>query len=244
VTYPDGVLWRGKVDGSERLQLTSPPMHPALPRWSPDGKNLVFFVFPQSATQPSRIYEVPAEGGSPTELMPNREGNQQDPNWSPDGTRIVFGADQNQAAREASQPAVHILDLATHAVTDVPGSQRLFSPRWSPDGTFLLAMDADSRTLRKYSFATKTWKKVAEGNFGWLCLASDGKSAYSLDFTGGGAVVRVRLADGHVEPVASLKGFVTTGQYGGSLSLTPNDEPLLLRDRGTQDVYGLDFVEQ
>ena len=244
VSYPDGVLWRSRVDGSDKLQLTSPPMHPALPRWSPDGKNLVFFVFPQSATEPARIYEIAAEGGSPTLLMPNREGNQQDPNWSPDGTRIVFAGDQNEAARDPGRPMVHILDLATHQVTDVPGSHGMFSPRWSPDGQFLLAMDADSRTLRRYSFATQTWTKVADGNFGWLCISSDGKYAYSLDFTGDGNVVRVRLADGHVEPVTTLKGFVTTGQYGGSLSLTPNDEPLLLRDRGTQDVYALDFIER
>ena len=244
VTYPDGELWRGRVDGSERLQLTAQPMHPALPRWSPDGKTLVFFTFPQSATQPARIYEVAAAGGGTTELMPNVTLHQQDPNWSPDGTRLVFSGDQNDAAAHAAQPTIHILDLATHAVTDVPGSLGLFSPRWSPDGKFLVAMGADSRTLRQYDFAAQTWRTVAEGNFGWLNYAHDGQFVYALDFTGDGRVVRVRLSDGQVETVASLKGFVTTGQYGGSLSLTPDDHPLLLRDRGTQDVYALDFREK
>jgi eukaryotic-like serine/threonine-protein kinase len=244
VTFPDGVLWRSRVDGSERLQLTEPPLHPALPRWSPDGQNLVFFTFPQSATQPARIYEIAASGGSPTELMPNETLHQQDPNWSPDGMRLVFSGDQNDAASHASQPTIHILDLVTHQISDVPGSLGMFSPRWSPDGKFLVAMNADSRTMRQYSFATQTWKTVAEGNFGWVNYSHDGQYVYSLDFTGDGAVVRVRLEDGHVESVASLKGFVTTGQYGGSLSLTPDDNPLLLRDRGTQDVYALDFMEK
>lgn len=244
VTYPEGVLWRSRVDGSDRLQLTSPPMHPALPRWSPDGKNLAFFTFPQSATQPARMYEIAAEGGSPTELLPNDGHNQQDPNWSPDGTRIVFAGDQNDAAREADKPTLRILDLATHQVSFVPGSLGLFSPRWSADGKFLVAMKGDSRTLMQYSFATQKWTKVAEGNFGWVNYSSDGKYLYSLDFTGGGEVVRVNVADGKIERVADLKGFVTTGQYGGSLSLTPQDEPLLLRDRGTQDVYGLGFTER
>jgi eukaryotic-like serine/threonine-protein kinase len=244
VTFPEGVLWRSRVDGSERLQLTEPPLHPALPRWSPDGKNLVFFTFPQSATQPARIYEVAAGGGSPAELMPNETLHQQDPNWSPDGTQLVFSGDQNDAASNAAKPTIHILDLATHQVSDVPGSEGMFSPRWSPDGKFLVAMNADSRTLRQYDFATETWRTVAEGNFGWVNYSHDGQSVYSLDFTGDGEVVRVRLADGHVEQVTSLKGFVTTGQYGGSLSLTPDDDPLLLRDRGTQDVYALDFAEK
>ncbi|HTW50179.1 MAG TPA: protein kinase [Acidobacteriaceae bacterium] len=244
VTYPEGVLWRSRVDGTDRLQLTAPPLHPALPRWSPDGQNLVFFTFPQSPTQPARIYEIAANGGSPTELMPNQPGNQQDPNWSPDGTQLVFSGDQNQAARNASKPAIHILNLATHQISDVPGSFGMFSPRWSPDGKYLVAMNADSRTLRLYEFATQTWRTVAEGNFGWVNYSHDGRYVYSLDFTGDGEVVRVRLADGHVEQVTSLKGFVTTGQYGGSLSLTPDDDLLLLRDRGTQDVYALDFTER
>jgi Tol biopolymer transport system component len=244
VTYPEGVLWRSRVDGSERLQLTELRLHPALPRWSPDGKNLVFFTFPQSATQPARIYEVAAGGGSPTQLMPQSTLHQQDPNWSPDGTRLVFSGDQNDAATNASKPTIHILDLATHQIADVPGSLGMFSPRWSPDGKFLVAMNADSRTLKQFDFATQTWRTVAEGNFGWVNYSHDGRYVYSLDFTGDGEVVRVRLEDGHVETVASLKGFVTTGQYGGSLSLTPNDDPLLLRDRGTQDVYALDLREK
>ncbi|HLJ78613.1 MAG TPA: protein kinase [Acidobacteriaceae bacterium] len=244
VTYPDGALWRSRIDGTDRLQLTSPPMHPALPRWSPDGKTVAFFTFPQSATQPARMYEVPAEGGSPTELLPNDKHNQQDPNWSPDGTRIVFSGDQNDAASEADKPTFRILDLATRQVSFVPGSAGLFSPRWSPDGKFLVGMKADSRMLMLYSFATQKWTKLAEGNFGWVNYSSDGKYLYSLDFTGNGEVVRVSVADGKIEKIADLKGFVTTGQYGGSLSLTPHDEPLLLRDRGTQDVYALDFTER
>src|SRR5262249_6646111 len=35
VSYPEGVLWRSRVDGSQRLQLTSLPMQAWLPRWSP-----------------------------------------------------------------------------------------------------------------------------------------------------------------------------------------------------------------
>lgn len=190
------------------------------------------------------MYEVPAAGGSPTELLPNDKHNHQDPNWSPDGTRIVFSGDQNDAAREIGKPTVRILDLATHQASFVPGSDGLFSPRWSPDGNSLVAMRGDSRTLMQYSFATQKWTKLAEGNFGWVNYSSDGKYLYSLDFTGNGEVVRVNASTGKIERVADLKGFVTTGQYGGSLSLTPQDEPLLLRDRGTQDVYALDFTER
>ena len=42
VSYPEGTLWRSRVDGSDRLQLTSPPVIAALPHWSPDGTQIAF----------------------------------------------------------------------------------------------------------------------------------------------------------------------------------------------------------
>ena len=38
VSFPESTLWRGRRDGSERLQLTSAPERAWLPSWSPDGK--------------------------------------------------------------------------------------------------------------------------------------------------------------------------------------------------------------
>ena len=56
VTYPDGVLWRSKVDGSERLQLTYPPSgffppgYALNPHWSPDGKRIIFVEIQADST--------------------------------------------------------------------------------------------------------------------------------------------------------------------------------------------------
>src|SRR5262249_2997944 len=52
VTYRDGALWRSKIDGSNRFQLTYPPMYPVVPRWSPDGKNIIFFEFATGSNKP------------------------------------------------------------------------------------------------------------------------------------------------------------------------------------------------
>ncbi|MGC2617617.1 MAG: protein kinase [Acidobacteriaceae bacterium] len=243
VSYPEGTLWRCRIDGSERLQLTSPPLHAVLPRWSPDGKTLVFFEFAVSSTQPGRIYEVPSAGGSVTELMPNDKQNQMDPNWSPDGKQIVFSGSPTDAATVKTPAAIHILDVATGQVSMVPGSQGFFSPRWSPDGKSIAAMSADSSTLLLFDVATQKWSEVMRGTFGWINWSKDGQFIYFLDFTGKGSVARVRVADHKVERVADLTNFVTTGQYGGSLALAPDDAPLLLRDRGSQDVYALDWTE-
>ena len=104
-------------------------------------------------------------------------------------------------------------------------------------------MSSDSSTLLLFDLATRKWTPIAHGTFGWVNFSSDGQFLYLLDFTGKGAVVKVNIATHKVEKVADLTNFITTGQYGGSLALTPDDSPLLLRDRGTQDVYSLDWTE-
>ena len=53
VAYPEGTLWRSRIDGSEKLQLTFPPTKVFLPRWSPDGKEIAF-----SATVPGRPWSI------------------------------------------------------------------------------------------------------------------------------------------------------------------------------------------
>jgi len=236
VSYREGTLWRSKLDGSERLQLTFPPMYPLLPRWSPDGKNIIFFEFAQSVTKPARIYEVSADGGSPRQLMPDDPRQQLDPNWSPDGTKIVFSNESNDPTS-----AIHVLDVNSHQVSDLPGSQGLYSPRWSPDGRYISAFSADSMRLLLFDSQSQKWTELANGSLSWLNWSHDGQYVYVLDFRGKDAVVRIRVRDHQVEQLVDLKGFATAGRYGACLSLTPDDSPLLLRDTGSQDVYSVDW---
>src|SRR5262249_17848293 len=44
VSYPEGTLWRSRIDGSERRQMTVPPLAVVNPRWSPDGKLIAFMA--------------------------------------------------------------------------------------------------------------------------------------------------------------------------------------------------------
>src|SRR5579871_2315062 len=236
VSYREGTLWRSKLDGSERLQLTYPPMYPVLPRWSPDGKKIIFFEFALGANKPARLYEVSPDGGSPRPLLPDDRSQQLDPNWSPDGTKIVFGNESNDP-----QSAIHVLDLATHQVSSLPASQGLYSPRWSPDGRYVSAFSTDSKTLLIFDFQTQKWSTLAEGSLSWLNWSHDSQYVYVLDYRGKDAVVRIRISDHKLEQVVDLNNFVTVGRYGAWLALTPDDSPLLLHDTGSQDVYSVDW---
>ncbi len=86
-SYPEGSLWRSKANGSQRLQLTFPPMQARLPRWSPDEKQIAFTA--KLPSKRGKTYLVSAEGGAPQPLLPG-EQEEGDPNWSPDGTSLVF----------------------------------------------------------------------------------------------------------------------------------------------------------
>ena len=237
VTYPDGALWRSKADGSERLQLTYPPGYVMNPRWSPDGQKIIF-----AETLPDkldRILEISSQGENLRELVPDDPREQWDPNWSPDGSRIVFGSGPASAAS-----GIDILDLATHTVSTVPGSQGFYSARWSPDGKHLVAFNTDETKLLLFDFQTQKWTELAKGFFSWPNFSRDGQYVFVLTAKGASAVLKIRLTDGKTEQVADLKSFVYTGHIvDGWLSLAPDDSPLLFRDAGTSDVYALDWEE-
>ena len=238
-TYPDGILWRSRLDGSERIQLTSSPISPLLPRWSPDGKTILFFQFAQGADKPARIYEVSPDGGSPHLLLPDDKAQQLDPNWSPDGTKVVFSGQSNDPSS-----AIRIFDVASRQLSIVPGSNGLYSPRWSPDGRHISAFSGDSKVLLLFDFQTQKWNELARGSLSWLNWTQDGRYVYVLDFRQRSAVLRIRISDATTEVMTDLKDFPGTGRYGTALALTPNDQPLLLQDQGSQDVYSVDWQSQ
>src|SRR6516225_9718286 len=164
-TFPESNLWRSKLDGSERLQLTFSPMNVHEPRWSPNGKQILF------TDNPRRMFVVPADGGSLKQVMPKVE----DPNtevgagfWMPDGNSIVF-----VMCSEKSPCATYQLNLKTQEVSKIPGSDGLLAARVSPDGRYMTA-HRPSRTML-YDFQSQQWSEFADGVFTW---SHDSKSVY------------------------------------------------------------------
>jgi len=235
VTYSDGILWRSKLDGSDKLQLSSPPVYAMQPRWSPDGKDIVFHNLEQG--RPRRIFEIAGAEGAPQELMPSQSGYQGDPVWSPDGNSLAIGG-------EGSEPstAIHILDMKTRQVTTLPDSKGLFSPRWSPDGQYLVGLREDSTGLMLFDFKTQKWALLVKGLVGYPNWSRDGRFVYFLRLSKNSSVERVAVPGGKVEQVVDLKGFQMTGVYAQWLGLTPDDSPILLKDAGTQEIVSMNWT--
>ncbi|HYW36897.1 MAG TPA: protein kinase [Terriglobales bacterium] len=239
VAHPEGALWRSKIDGSARTQLTFAPMQVHMPRWSPDGKQIVFMG--SIPGHPWKLYLLPADGGTPRELKSD-DHNQGDPTWTPDGNAIVFAGMPWFDYAVAPGPNIHILNLRTGEVTAVPGSEGLFSPRCSPDGRYIAALSSDSTKLLLYDFAKKTWLPLATSRFGYENWSHDGNYLYAEDYPDKiDDIVRIHVPDGKLERLFSLKdiprGFDPWDFWVG---LTPDGSVLLMRDRSTQEIYSLD----
>jgi eukaryotic-like serine/threonine-protein kinase len=232
----DGTMWRSKVDGTQKLQLAFPPMQAYLPRWSPDGKQIAFFGHPPG--EPWQIYVVPAAGGSP-ELIYRSGANLADPSWSPDGKSLAFG--ENSLNNQGS--AVYVLDLKTRNASKLPGSDGLFSPRWSPNGRYIAAIPLDSLKLMLFDLTTQKWTELAKIFVAYPTWSRDGRYLYFdgiLDNQEG--YFRLQVSDRKLERILSLKGFQAAGgAFGNWTGLSPDGSPLFVRDASIQEIYALDW---
>src|SRR6266508_2951770 len=122
--------------GAKRA-LTDGEFDDALPRWSPDGKRLLFSSRRDSVRTNSDIYVISADGGTPTKLETrDADGESLEGDWSEDGSRIAFTTN----IRRRYEVAVATLD--GDQVTRVePLTTSIFdenSPAWRPDGRAVL----------------------------------------------------------------------------------------------------------
>jgi DNA-binding winged helix-turn-helix (wHTH) protein/WD40 repeat protein len=236
VSYPGGILWRSRVDGSEKIQLTFPPMRAGAPRWAPDGKQIAFHaVLPGGVMN---IYVIPSAGGSAEHLLPNDRG-QLDPDWSPDGKSLVFGTAVDP------EGSIYIIDLSSRRVSTLPGTRGFFSPHWSPDGRYISGTIIKSQKLMLFDTATQSWTKACDCLVGFPMWSHDGKYIYFEYFTEpekGYSIARIQPGDDRIETVADVSkvGRWTAGTSGQWFGLAPDDSPLVARDMSTQEIFALE----
>jgi Tol biopolymer transport system component/DNA-binding winged helix-turn-helix (wHTH) protein len=244
VSYPDHALWRSRIDGSEKLQLTYPPTAASVPRWSPDGRSIAFTGLMPSGAE--KAFLISCDGGTPEELLPDDPHWADDPGWSPDGKSLLLAFyPPGNATGRAEDYYVVQYDLQTKTVSTLPGSQQMFAPRRSPDGHYVSTFSADQRRLLVLETGTGKWRELAAGRYlqypNW---ARDSKNIYLEDLGDDGPELdRIAVADGRKERVASLKDIARPmlNSYQPWNGLAPDNSPLIMRDVGIQELYSLEL---
>ncbi len=155
VTFPEGILWRANRDGSQPVQLTDTPLYPLNPSWSPDGSQILFCSYDSKGL---RAYVISSQGGTPRPLLPEDSEAQSDPGWSPDGHKIVFST---LAEIGNFNSVLRVLDLGSHQITTLPGSEGMWSPRWSPNGRFIAGLyTGPAGGMKIFDLETQRWSVV------------------------------------------------------------------------------------
>ena len=242
VSFPELVLWKANRDGSNPMQLSDRSMVVFMPRWSPDGTQVLFSDV-SSDWSKSEMYIVSALGGIPHKVLPEGSGVQSDPDWSPDGHKIVFGS--SYGGRNPKS-VIRIFDLDTRQITILPGSVGMTDPRWSSDGRSIEANSFDFSTMNIFDIGTQRWsprlQKFAMFFPEW---SSDGQFIYFMHSGDARGVYRIRLKGGEPEKIVDLKNWpISGGWVNGWLGLDSTDAPLLLRDIGSSDIYALTLEQK
>ena len=200
------------------------------------------------ADYPSRIFVVPADGGTPLQLMPKDRPTVIGAGaWLPDGNSILFvrvmGCHLEDRSCVSENSAIYLLDLKTQRVSKLPGSEKMGASRLSPNGRYVSAVFGDYHgKLMLYDFQTKRWSELSTNvGSGSVVWSHDSKFVY-LDLKGQPAkLARISVPDGKVEPALDLSDVTLGGYFPGWISLLPDDSPLLMLDRSKREIYRLEL---
>jgi hypothetical protein len=240
VSFPDEVLWQGRRDGSAPLQLTTPPLRAWMPRWSPDGKQILFVG--ETSGEPGGALRLVPAGGGAIEILarPEKGLDLWDPCWLPEGRSIVFGSmPWNSTSR------LRVLDWKTRDVVPLLGSGALNGPKCGPQGQIL----ATKTTSPPFTSLVVRWPDRKE----WEAVPSAPSVLLYPTWTRDGqSFCGLGQSDNRIWCYSFKERRYTTLADVGRSRLLPwvvvpwmgldlDNSPMVMRDVSTMDLYALDW---
>jgi serine/threonine protein kinase/Tol biopolymer transport system component len=238
VSWPESELWRCRMDGSEKLQLTTAPAVVSSIDWSPDGSQIAY-----SATLPGQhdaVFLVSASAGEPRQISRSEGAGLRSIGWTPDGKSVI-----TTLYSPSDKSSVRVVDVKSAKATEASAFGSEFGIALSPDGRYIAGTPVDGQKLMVFDMAAQKWFDLVKQSVNAVRWSPDSQYVYfDTQSNADPAIYRVRVSDKKLETVASLKNLRRVIlPFLPWMGLTPDGSPLLMRDTGTQEVYALDFEE-
>ena len=236
----NGTLWKSRIDGTGKVQLTAGATGAFAPHWSPDQKEILFTGF--LLDKQPRLYVVSAQGGTPRNVLPTtNKWASVSGDWRTDGRQIVLDVQEIESGR---RPDIRILDLETNKLTKLVGSEGLIEPRWSADGRYIAALNPEKKQVVLYDCKLQKWSVLADANFPVTLRWSPGGDAlyYQDADEVEQSIFRVPMATREAERVVRLGDLLSSGVIRCIFTgLSPDGSVYVTVDHGDVDVYAVDL---
>ncbi len=149
--------------------IYKPSLQINFPGWSPDGKSIVFIegLMSDFGAVGGDIFVIPADGGNPKNLTPDRKSSASSLAWTGDGKVIAGEYVQGNSA-------LILLDPATAQISSLyNGADHISMGTWGPsisisaDGRISAAVRSSfSAAPEVWAGATGNWKQITQTNKG------------------------------------------------------------------------------
>jgi TolB protein len=162
--------WTMPVNGGAPQRLTSGPIPEIYPRFTQDGKWVIYFTW----AHPNRIWKIPRTGGVPVPITPARNDDDAYPDVSHDGRWLAFARTEGKRTRVYISPfdggEARLLTQSSSTV-----------PRWSSDGkqiAFSPGRDYDAGVFVISADGSAERRLTETGS--WPVWSPDGKNIFYL----------------------------------------------------------------
>ena len=186
-----------------------------------------------------KIYTVARDSGQPVPATANRTEWQLYPSWFQDGQSLLYSASEEAN----SDPALYVVNLKTIQVTRLPETSGLYWGQISPDSHTVVALTEITQKLMLYDMNSHKSSQIAPVA-DYPRWSRDGKYVYFSTLfwrRPGAGIFRWKTTTHKSERILGLPDFQLGGVWGVWFGVTPNGDPLIVRDLTSTDLYALDM---